>query len=281
MTTPYFTVFIGCLAGIVLAGSAQALEVQGERTQGSLLTGQVTPGSDVLLNGQSVRVTPDGKFAIGFGRDADLQQQLEATGPDGEKKQKTLTLVPRDYRIQRIEGVPQSTVTPDESFYKRIREEASQVRRAREVDSDREAFLGHYIWPVEGRISGVYGSQRYYNGEPRQPHYGVDVAAAEGTPVKAPADGLVTLAEPDLYFSGGTLLIDHGYGVSSTMIHLSRLLVEEGAEVRQGDVVAEVGMTGRATGPHLDWRINWYGERIDPVTVAPPLKDGYTPGADR
>ncbi|TVP59618.1 MAG: M23 family metallopeptidase, partial [Halomonadaceae bacterium] len=179
------------------------------------------------------------------------------------------------------EGVPQSTVTPSESFYKRIRDEASKVRRAREVDSDREAFLGNYIWPVEGRISGVYGSQRYYNGEPRQPHYGVDVAAPEGTPVKAPADGLVTLAAPDLYFSGGTLLIDHGYGISSTMMHLSKLLVEEGTEVRQGDVVAEVGMTGRATGPHLDWRMNWFGERLDPVTVAPPLKDGYTPGAKR
>ncbi|MDX1588462.1 MAG: M23 family metallopeptidase [Oleiphilaceae bacterium] len=269
------------LMGLMLAGSAQALELKGEYTQGALLTGKVGPGSRVTLNGDPVRVTEQGEFAIGFGRNADPEHTLAVEGPDGEKQQKTLEIRQREYDIQRIEGVPQETVTPDESFYKRIREEAAQVRRARSQESDQRAFLGDYIWPVEGRISGVYGSQRYYNGEPRQPHYGVDVAVPEGTPVKAPADGIVRLAEPDLYFSGGTLLIDHGFGVSSTMLHLSKLLVEEGQPVRQGEVIAEVGMTGRATGPHLDWRMNWHNVRIDPVTLAPPLKDGYTPGAER
>lgn len=282
MFTSFFIRLSGfCLVLLMLAAPVQSLELRGERTQGALLTGKTQPGSKVTLNGEPVRLTGEGEFAIGFGRDADPEHTLVVESPDGERQEKILEIRQRDYDIQRIEGVPQETVTPDESFYKRIREEAAQVGRARAVESDLKAFLGSYIWPVEGRISGVYGSQRYYNGEPRQPHYGVDVAAPQGTPVKAPADGVVRLAEPDLYFSGGTLLIDHGFGVSSTMLHLSRVLVEEGQTVSQGEVVAEVGMSGRATGPHLDWRMNWYKARIDPVTVAPPLQDGYTPGADR
>jgi len=272
---------VAALAAFSVSFSASGLELRGERIQGALLIGQTEPGYSVYLNDRPVRVTESGEFAIGFGRDADKHHRLVAESPDGDRKDKEITLQQRDYNIQRVEGVPQETVTPDESHLKRIRAEAERVREARAEDFDLRDFLGDYIWPVEGRISGVYGSQRYYNGEPRQPHYGVDVAAPEGTEVLAPAGGVVTLAADDLYFSGGTLIIDHGFGVSSTLMHLSRILVEEGASVEQGDLVAEVGMTGRATGPHLDWRMNWFGERVDPTTIAKPIVDGYTPGADR
>jgi murein DD-endopeptidase MepM/ murein hydrolase activator NlpD len=266
-----------CLLGPAVVG---AIELDGKLTQGALVRGQTEPGTRITLNGDPVRVTEDGRFAIGFGRDADLWQRLVEIPPNGEPVEHNLELSEREYDIQRIEGVPQRTVTPDESALERIRAEAAQVRQARAVDSDRTDFTGDFIWPAGGRISGVYGSQRFYNGEPRRPHYGVDIAAPTGTPVVAPASGVVTLVHPDMYFSGGTLLIDHGYGISSTFIHLSEVLVEEGEQVSQGEVVAKIGASGRATGPHLDWRINWYGERLDPVTVAPSLTSGRVPAPE-
>ena len=280
MKRPY-SVIVALAALMLASGAVQALELRGEKTQGALLVGQTHPESELRLDDRPVRVNDRGEFVIGFGRDAEAEQTLRETTPDGEVREHRIELSQRDYHIQRVEGVPSRTVTPDEEHLERIRAEAAKVREAREADSDRTEFLGDYIWPVEGRITGVYGSQRYYNGEPRQPHYGVDVAAPEGTDVMSPAGGRVILAEPDLYFSGGTLIIDHGFGVSSTLMHLSAIHVEVGDEVAQGDVVVDVGMTGRATGPHLDWRMNWFTERVDPVTVAPDLNDGYTPGAAR
>lgn len=266
-----------CLACVAAGAVAVELELAGQMTQGALIRGQTAPGSRVLLNGEPVKVNEKGLFAIGFGRDAPLEHELKIVPEDGQPLTRELKLIPRNYDIQRVEGVPQRTVTPDESALARIREEAAQVRQARATDSARTDFTGDFSWPVGGRISGVYGSQRFYNGEPRTPHYGVDIARPEGTPVAAPASGVVTLAHPDMFYSGGTLLIDHGFGISSTFLHLSEILVEEGQEVRQGEKVARVGATGRATGPHLDWRINWYGERLDPVTVAPPIVDGHAP----
>lgn len=266
---------------LLMAVPAQALELKGKHKQGALLFGETHPEAEVYLNERTVPVTPDGHFALGFGREAEPEHELRVKKPDGSVERHVVTIEQRDYHIQRVEGVPHETVTPDPKHLERIRNEASRVRQARAEKSEREDFLGDYIWPVEGPITGVYGSQRYFNGEPRQPHYGVDVAAPEGTEVMAPADGRVTLAEDDLFFSGGTLIIDHGYGVSSTLMHLSRLHVDVGDEVRQGDLVAEVGATGRATGPHLDWRMNWFSERIDPTTIAPELVGGHTPGAAR
>ena len=263
-----------CVLGSGLVG---ALELDGKLTQGALVRGQVEPGSELTLNGEPVRLTEDGHFAIGFGRNADLQQRLVETPPKGDPIVHELELAGREYNIQRVEGVPQRTVTPDESALDRIRAEAAEVRAARATDSDRTDFIGSFIWPAGGPISGVYGSQRFYNGEPRNPHFGIDIAAPTGTVVVAPASGVVTLTHPNMYFSGGTLLIDHGYGVSSTFLHLSEILVEEGEQVDQGELIAKIGATGRVTGPHLDWRINWYGERLDPVTVAPPLVDGRAP----
>ncbi|MGM0449274.1 MAG: M23 family metallopeptidase [Pseudomonadota bacterium] len=256
--------------------SLMALELEGPRTQGTLLRGSVEPGSEVHLNDESVEVTDSGRFALGFGRDAGREHELVVVGPDGERKVRTLELEERDYEIQRVDGVPDETVTPDEDALERIRAEAKRVQAARRDRSQRDDFVGSFIWPVAGTVTGVYGSQRYYNGEPRQPHYGVDVAAETGTPVAAPAGGRVVLVEPDLYFSGGTLILDHGYGVSSTFLHLSDIHVSKGDEVAQGDTLGEVGASGRATGAHLDWRMNWREERVDPMTVAPPLVDGAT-----
>jgi murein DD-endopeptidase MepM/ murein hydrolase activator NlpD len=250
---------------------AQALELSGKLEQGGLATGQVPPGTQLRLNGKPVRLTPEGVFVIGFDRDAKPEAVLTAQLPDGRKEDYALRIVQRSYAIQRVTGVPQQTVEPPAEQMQRIIAEQKLVQRARATDSDRLNFIGPFQWPLRGPISGVYGSQRFYNGVAGRPHFGVDVAAAVGTPVRAPAAATVTLAHPDMFFSGGTLIMDHGYGVSSTFMHLSRLLVRSGDSVQAGQVVAEVGATGRASGPHLDWRINWFDVRIDPQLVVEPM----------
>ncbi len=255
------------------AAAADAIELRGTPEQGGLVYGRVAAGSRVQLDGESVRTTPAGDFVIGFGRDAKPAATLTVVDRSGHKASRKLVVVQRKYAIQRVTGVPQRTVEPPPEQLARIAREQKLVEAARAVDSDRTEFLGPFHWPLIGPISGVYGSQRFYNGEPRRPHFGVDVAAPVGTPVRAPADATVTLAEPDLFFSGGTLIMDHGYGVSSTFMHLSRLLVKTGDNVRAGQVVGEVGATGRASGPHLDWRINWYDVRLDAQLVVGPMPD--------
>ncbi|HSB96276.1 MAG TPA: M23 family metallopeptidase [Spongiibacteraceae bacterium] len=254
-----------------LSAKAQPLELHGTLEQGALVTGKVAPGTRVLLDGKKVRIAPSGVFALGFDRDAKPQAVLTVVAPTGTHSTQTLQIKQREYDIQRVTGVPQQTVEPPPEQLQRILEEQKLVERARAVDSDREDFVGPFAWPLQGPISGVYGSQRFYNGVAGRPHFGVDVAAPVGTQVRAPADATVTLAQPDLFFSGGTLIMDHGYGVSSTFMHLSRLLVKSGEQVRAGQVVAEVGATGRASGPHLDWRINWFNVRLDPQTVVEPM----------
>ncbi|MBT1063464.1 M23 family metallopeptidase [Bowmanella sp. Y26] len=248
---------------------AYTLELSGPKVQGTLLRGEVAAGTQVALNGEPVKVSPDGKFVIGFGRDAALENTLTLTGEDGVQ-QWPVTLSAREYDVQRIEGVEQKYVSPPASVTERIAKDNRQIAKARAVTSDRLDFWQSFIWPAQGRVSGVYGSQRVFNGVPKRPHFGLDVAGPVGTDVVAPADGVVTLFVPDMYYSGGTLIIDHGYGVSSTFIHLSKSLVSAGDEVKQGQKIAEIGKTGRATGPHLDWRINWFGERIDPQLLVPP-----------
>lgn len=260
-----------------LSLSGLSATLKGELMQGALVFGQTLPGAQLRLNDQPVRLDAAGRFVIGFDRDAALEQTLALTLPDGEVRQQKLRLAARDYRVQRVTGVPERTVHPDPRQLARIRKEAALVSKARDIDSDLEDLFAAFIWPAAGPISGVYGSQRVYNGTPGRPHFGVDVAAPKGDPVIAPAAGLVRLAEADLYFSGGTIIIDHGYGVSSTLMHLDEVLVKTGQPVAQGDLVGRVGASGRATGPHLDWRMNWYHTRVDPVTIAPALVDGHTP----
>lgn len=248
---------------------ANEITLKGELTQGSLIRGKLPAGSQVWLNDKAVKISTDGHFAFGFGRDAELTHQLSWQDPQGQKQQKSLTLSKRTYQEQKIEGVASKYVSPPKEVLDRITQDNIQIGKARATDSTHLFFTQDFIWPAEGPISGVYGSRRVFNGVPKRPHYGVDVAAPTGTPVVAPADGVITLFVPDMYYSGGTMIIDHGFGVSSTFIHLSKGHVKAGDKVKQGDLVAEIGATGRVTGAHLDWRINWFKERLDPALLVP------------
>jgi murein DD-endopeptidase MepM/ murein hydrolase activator NlpD len=266
--------FLRLFCGVLLLtpiDNVWALELQGILQQGALVLGTVEPTSTVEFDGEEVKVSNTGIFVIAFGRDAAALSHLKVTAVNGNVEERELHIAPREYKIQRVEGIAQSIMSPSEENLKRIRSEAAQVREARAKRLDRMDFTSDFQWPLLGPISGVYGSQRVYNGVPGRPHYGVDVAAPTGTQVSTPAPGVVTLAHPDMFYSGGTLIIDHGFGVSSTFLHLSKILVKVGDEVVPGDIVAEVGAAGRATGPHLDWRMNWLSRRIDPQLLVPAM----------
>ncbi|WP_041405795.1 M23 family metallopeptidase [Shewanella denitrificans] len=265
----FFSVFLGlCFS----ASSAAQVSLQGKFEQGALVRGQVPSGTQVKLNAQAVKVTPNGQFAIGFDRDAKPEQRLALIYPDGLTEIKPLKISARKYQIQSVKGISNSIMKPDPKAVARAAQDAKQTQAARDRFTESQAFLSEFIWPLTGRISGVYGSQRIYNDEPGNPHFGVDVAAPTGTVVVAPADGEISLAVADMFYSGGTMIIDHGYGVSSSFLHLSKLYVKPGDKVKQGQAVAEVGATGRVTGPHLDWRLNWFHMRLDPVSIVPPME---------
>lgn len=246
-------------------------ELAGEAVEGGLLWGATAPGTIVTLDDEAIDVTPDGQFVFGFHRDAKTSSMLRV----GDDCLQAIGVRQRDYRIQRVEGVPQQTVTPPPEQLERIRRERARVSAAKAQRIERPDWLmqvrGGFQWPVVGPISGVYGSQRIYNGTPGSPHYGVDVAVPRGTPVMAPAAGRITLAEPDLFYSGGTVIVDHGYGLSSSFLHMSEVSVAVGDEVTVGEVIGAVGATGRATGPHLDWRMSWRDRRVDPALLVPPM----------
>lgn len=261
---------------LVWTGTAQGescTELVGDAQQGGLLWGRVPHQATVTLDGTSVPLLPDGAFVLGLGRDAPSQQTLVIEGDGGCVQ--TVQVNQRQYNIQRVEGVPQQTVTPPDEVLERIARERKLVRAAKSQRIERPDWLlavrAGLAWPATGRISGVYGSQRVYNGTPGSPHYGVDVAVPTGHPVRAPGPGRVTLAEPDLFYSGGTVILDHGYGLSSSFLHMSALHVKVGDEVSTGDLIGEVGATGRATGPHLDWRMSWLNQRIDPQLLVPAM----------
>lgn len=247
--------------------SAMALELKGHLTQGGLVTGQLDNAKSVSLNGKSLKLADNGLFVFGFGRDAKPVHTLSWVDKTGKSRSQDLVITLRDYDIDKITGVAKKYVSPPKAVSERISREAVAVRKARAVNSDLEYFLQPVLRPAKGRISGVYGSQRYFNGEPRRPHFGLDIANKTGSPVYAPISGTVVFAEPDLYYSGGTLILDHGHGVTSTYIHLSKLDVKVGQKIEQGTKIAEIGATGRVTGPHLDWRFNWQGERLDPALL--------------
>lgn len=255
--------FLAALAGSI-GLSASAAELSGTAIQGGLIFGQAQPGAEVTLDGVPVLLSEAGEFVIGFGRDDTGTVTLRIIEPGASAETHMLDIAAREYDIERVDGLPPRTVTPDPDALERIREEAALVSRARARRHPFADFASGFTWPATGRLSGFYGSQRILNGEPRRPHYGLDVAAPEGTLVVAPADGVITLAHPDMYYSGGTIVLDHGLGLSSTFLHLSSVDVEVGDRVRQGDPIGRVGATGRASGPHLDWRMNWLDKRVDP-----------------
>ncbi|MCP4021358.1 MAG: M23 family metallopeptidase [Desulfobacteraceae bacterium] len=263
---------LAVLCFFVFVLPAQALNLDGNFVQGGLIIGKADQATSVFFQGKSLRVSARGIFIIGFDRDAPLQAVLKLKYANGKLKHHKITITKRTYNTQQINGLPPEKVEPKSAnILKRIRKEAAIVKKARQLDAPRTDFNQGFIWPVIGEITGVYGSQRVLNGKPRRPHYGIDISAPTGMPVKSPADGVVTLVHPDMFFSGGTLIIDHGHGLSSCFLHLHKHLVKQGQKVKQGQVVAQVGATGRVTGAHLDWRMNWFDKRIDPALLVPPM----------
>lgn len=260
-----FAILLGVSLGAAVA-SDRRTEVPDAVSQGALVVGRTAPGNTVEVDGRRVRVAADGTFVFGVARDATGRVPLRIDWFDGATEWSSPRVVPREWDMEVIDGVPPATVDPPKAVAERIAREAAAVAAARTLDDARTAFAQPFAWPVRGRISGRFGSGRVYNGRPGGGHSGMDIAAAEGTPVRAPANGVVTLAG-DLYITGGTLLLDHGHGVSSNFLHLSRIDVRVGDTVEQGQVVGAVGSTGRATGPHLHWGMNWFDVRVDPLLV--------------
>ena len=235
--------------------------------QGAMVIGKVPPGSQVEYAGRTLRSTGYGTVVFGVGRDQSGPVEVQVLRPDGSRHSASIAVTARDWPLQHVNGVPPKTVDPPPAIAERIAREQARVVAARQRDDDRADFARAFIWPVQGRISGRFGNQRVYNGKPGSAHSGMDIAAPSGTPVKAPAAGVVSFADPDLYLTGGTVVLDHGFGISSNFLHLSRIDVKVGDRIEQGQVIAAVGSTGRSTGPHLHWGMNWFDTRIDPLLV--------------
>ncbi len=252
------------------AGKTKGLELKGNFIQGGLVIGRAPRASKISLDGRAVKQRADGRFLIGFGRDARPKAVLVVRARGGTVTRRTLKITKRHYKVQRISGLPPKMVSPPARVLARIRKEAKLIRTARLTDTPRPYFDSGFAWPAQGPISGVYGSQRVLNGKPRRPHFGVDVAAPVGTAVHAAAAGIVRIARTDLYYTGGTVLIDHGYGLNSVYSHLSKVSVSPGETVKKGQPIGAVGATGRATGAHLDWRVNLFLTRLDPALLVPP-----------
>ncbi|MDC0240065.1 M23 family metallopeptidase [Candidatus Pelagibacter sp.] len=251
---------------IFTTSQVNAIEFQGKFIQGHFILGKTNPEAKILVGKKKVKVSKDGFFV--FGIDRDRKFDLVFTKIKNNKKTKiTKKVLKRKYNIQRIDGLAESKVTPPESVYKRIKKENNAIGEARAINSDLLFFKEKFIMPVEGIISGVYGSQRILNGKPRWPHYGIDIAAKLGTMIKSSGTGVVTMAEDDLYYTGGTIIMDHGHGISTIYSHLENVLVSVGDQINKGDVIGTVGSTGRSTGPHLDFRVNWFQTRLDPMSV--------------
>ena len=248
---------------LLITTSSFAVTFDSKFIQGSFILGKTEPGSEVFIDKKKVKVTPDGYFVFGLGRDRKNDVVITIN-----KKKIVKKVYKRKYNIQRIDGLEEKKVTPPEEVYERIKRENGWIGEVRAINSNLTFFTKKFIVPVENAIiSGVYGSQRILNGKPKWPHYGLDFAADEGTEIKAMLNGTVTLAESDLFYTGGTLIFDHGHGISTLYMHMKEILVKKGQEVKQGDIIGTVGSTGRATGAHLDVRLNWFQTRLDPATV--------------
>tara|TARA_B100000524_G_scaffold98590_1_gene47052 strand:- start:429 stop:1235 length:807 start_codon:yes stop_codon:yes gene_type:complete len=252
---------------LFISFKAYALEFNGKFIQGHFILGKTEPKSKVIIDKKEIKVSKDGFFAFGIGKDRKYDVVIKVI-KDGETKKVIKKVQKRKYNIQRIDGLEEKKVTPPEEVYERIKKENILIAKAREINSDLDFFKNKFILPVDDAIiTGVYGSQRILNGKPRWPHYGIDFAQKLGTPIKAMANGVVTMAEQDLYFTGATLIFDHGHGISTLYMHLDKIFVELGDIVKQGEIIGTVGSSGRSTGPHLDVRLNWFGTRLDPATV--------------
>ena len=250
----------------MLTTSSKAVEFDGKFLQGHFIIGSTDPSAKIIIDKKEVKVSKDGFFVFGIDRDRKFDLIITKV-KDGKKEKIVKKILKREYNIQRIDGLEESKVTPPESVYKRIKQENNKIGKARAINSDLLFFKDKFIMPVEGIISGVYGSQRILNGKPRWPHYGIDIAAKKGTMIKSSGSGTVTMAEDDLYYTGGTIIMDHGHGISTIYSHLESVMVSVGDKINKGDIIGTVGSTGRSTGPHLDFRLNWFQTRLDPMSV--------------
>ena len=255
------------LITILICFKASAVEFTGNFIQGYFIIGKTDPNSKIKIDKRQVRVSKDGHFAFGISRDRKYDVVITVE-KNGIKEKITKKIQKRKYNIQRIDGLDEKKVTPPEEVYERIKKENKLIAKARAVDTSLEFFKDKFTVPVDNAIiTGVYGSQRILNGKPKWPHYGLDFAQKEGTEIKAMLNGIVTLAETDLYYTGGTIIFDHGHGISTLYMHMKDIFVQKGQKIKQGDIIGTVGSTGRATGAHLDVRLNWFDIRLDPMSV--------------
>ena len=252
---------------IFISSSAFAIDFEGKFRQGHFIIGKTEPKSKIWIDKKPIKVSKDGFFA--FGLDRDRKYDVVIIEERNGKKQKIVKKVQkREYKIQKIDGLPEKKVTPPKEVYERIKRENKIISNARSIESDLTFFKNKFIPPLDNAIiTGVYGSQRILNGKPKWPHYGIDFAAKEGTKIKAMIDGTTTMVEPDLFYTGGTLIFDHGHGISTLYMHMQKIYVKKGQKVKRGEIIGTVGSTGRSTGAHLDVRLNWFGTRLDPMTV--------------
>ena len=254
------------ILAILFSTNSFAIEFNGKFIQGHFIIGKTEPKSKIIIGKKEVKVSKDGYFVFGIDRDRKFDV-LVTKIKEGKKEKIIKKVFKRKYKIQKIDGLPENKVTPPEEVYKRIKDENYRIGEARAINSNLIFFKNKFIIPVDGIITGVYGSQRILNGKPRWPHYGIDIAAKQGTKIKASGSGIITMAEDDLYYTGGTVIMDHGHGISTIYSHLEKVMVRVGDKINQGDIIGTVGSTGRSTGPHLDFRINWFQTRLDPMTV--------------
>lgn len=267
---------IACVLVFAASAPGSAVELKGSFVQGGMVIGRTSADAKVSYQGNKLKVSDQGYFVFGFGRDAPLKSELKIHFANGFEEIEPVTIKKRQYDEQHINGLPEEKVEPSKKEYERIWAEQKLINRARARNDARQDFLQECVWPVKGPISGVFGSRRILNGKPKRPHSGLDIAVPQGTTVVAPMSGVVTLAHADMFYTGGTLIIQHGQGISSMYFHLSKILVKEGQDVKQGEPVAEVGMTGRATGPHLHWSVTWFNTKLDPALLVPPKNEANT-----
>ena len=240
------------------------IDLEGYFIQGGYVKGKTSSKIKIKFENRDIYLNKKNKFILCFGRDYSEVANLKFN-IDNKWIKKTLKIKKNKYKIQKIDGLPKKFVSPPKEIYERIIRENKLIAKVRTLNSKIDYTFQDFLLPVNGIITGVFGSQRILNGKPRRPHYGIDIAAKKGSKVISPTDAIVRLSEKDLYFTGGTIMLDHGHGITSVYSHLSKVLVKKNDKIQKGDVIGLIGSTGRSTGPHLDWRINWFDQRLDPM----------------